>query len=615
MDKQTTIAFVLIGFILILWLFLNNPEPQPVKQSTDSTLVKQQPPDTTKKEKQVVAKTETQQDTSSFGKVFHPADAKEKIITIENSLVKFELNSVGAKIKRLFLKNYKTWYANGEKDNFYKNHVQLINPADSGDFNLMFITKDGKLVNTSHAEFKVETIKPYYKLEEKDSLLISFSLQIGNDSYIKKNYIIKGNDYALKCDVEMVNMDKYISNYRYDVIWANGINFVERNSVDEANYSNASAFSGGEQAIVKASANEKINKEFNGKVDWLGIRNKYFAVLIAPQKPVDEGGAYIEGRQKQIGDGLREIYNASLKVPFNNQSYQKNSFLLYIGPVEYDILKKYGKNFESIVDFGSFFGLKFIIRPISEYILLPLFKFLHLFIPNWGLVIIVFSLIIKVALHPLTRSQMKSMKKMQMLQPKITELKEKFKDDPQKMNKETMKLYSTYGINPAGGCLPLLLQMPILVALWGLFNVAIELRQANFVWWINNLSAPDVIFTLPFRIPIFGINQISALPLLLGITMFIQQKMSVKDPSQKMLVYLMPVMFTLMFMGFPSGLNLYYFMFNLFSIVQQYYVNHSHANVELVPVKNPKKSGGFMARMMDAAEKQSQQQAAARKKK
>jgi YidC/Oxa1 family membrane protein insertase len=615
MDKQTTIAFVLIGFILILWLFLNNPEPQPVKQSKDSTLVKQQAPDTTKKEKQVVSKTETQQDTSAFGKVFQPADAKEKIITIENSLVKLELNSVGAKLKRLFLKNYKTWYANGEKDNFYKNHVQLINPADSGDFNLMFITKEGKLVNTSHAAFTVEAIKPYYKLEEKDSLKISFALQVGNDSYIKKNYIIKGNDYALRCDVEMVNMEKYISNYRYDVLWANGINFVEKNSVDEANYSNASAFSGGEQAIVKASSKEKMNKEFNGKVDWLGIRNKYFAVLIAPQNPADEGGAYIEGRQKHIGDGIREIYNASLKVPFNNQSYQKNSFLLYLGPVDYDILKKHGKNFESIVDFGSFFGLKFIIRPISEYILLPLFKFLHLFIPNWGLVIIVFSLIIKVALHPLTRSQMKSMKKMQMLQPKITELKEKYKDDPQKMNKETMKLYSTYGINPAGGCLPLLLQMPILVALWGLFNVAIELRQASFVWWITNLSAPDVIFTLPFRIPIFGINQISALPLLLGITMFIQQKMTVKDPSQKMLVYLMPVMFTLMFMGFPSGLNLYYFMFNLFSIVQQYYVNHSHANVELVPVKNPKKSGGFMSRMMEAAEKQSQQQAAARKKK
>ncbi len=617
MDKQTTIAFVLIGFILILWLFLNNPEPQQqIKKNTDSTLVKQQTPDTLKKEKQVVSKTTVQKDTSAFGKVFNPSDAEEKVITIENKLVKFELNSVGAKIKRWFLKNYKTWYANGEKENFYRNHVQLINPADSGDFNLMFITKDGKLINTSGADFNITTNKYYYNLDEKDSLTLSFSLKVGNDSYIKKNYFINGNDYALKCDVEMINMEKYISNYRYDVVWASGISFVEKNSVDEANYSNASAFSGGEQVIVNASSTEKVTKELNGKVDWLGIRNKYFAILIAPQNPADDGGAYIEGKQKHIGsDGLREVYNASLKVPFNNQNYQKSTFLLYLGPVEYDILKNHGKNFESIVDFGSFFGLKFIIRPISEYILLPLFKFLHLFIPNWGLVIIVFSLIIKVALHPLTRSQMKSMKKMQMLQPKITELKEKYKDDPQKMNKETMKLYSTYGINPAGGCLPLLLQMPILVALWGLFNVAIELRQANFVWWINNLSAPDVILTLPFRIPIFGINQISALPLLLGITMFIQQKMSVKDPSQKMLVYLMPVMFMLMFMGFPSGLNLYYFMFNLFSIVQQYYVNHSHANVELVPVKNPRKTGGFMARMMDAAEKQSQQQAAARKKK
>ncbi len=618
MDKQTTIAFVIIGFILIVWLYLNNPEPQPpIKKNTDSTLVKEQIPDTVKKEKPVISKSNVQQDTSAIGKLFNPSDVKEKIITIENERVKFELNTQGAKIKRWFLKNYKTWYSKKGNQDFFKNHVQLVNVADSGDFSLVFITKDGKLVNSTKAEFSVDAKNYYYRLKEKDSLLLSFSLKVGENSYIKKNYFIKGNEYGLKCDIEMVNMEKYISNYRYDVVWANGINFVEKNSVDEANYSNASAYSGGEQVIVNASsAGEKVNKELNGKVDWLGIRNKYFAIMIAPENPSDEGGAAIEGHQKSIGkDGLKEIYNTSLKIPFNNQSYQKNTFLLYLGPVEYDILKTYGKNFESIVDFGSFFGLKFIIRPISEYVLLPLFKFLHLFIPNYGFVIIVFSLIIKVALHPLTRSQMKSMKKMQMLQPKIAELKEKFKDDPQKMNKETMKLYSTYGINPAGGCLPLLLQMPILVALWGLFNVAIELRQAHFFWWIDNLSAPDVIFTLPFRIPIFGVNQISALPLLLGITMFIQQKMSVKDPTQKALVYMMPVMFTLMFMGFPSGLNLYYFMFNLFSIIQQYYVNHSHANVELVPVKNPKKSGGFMARMMEAAEKQSQQKTTARKKK
>jgi YidC/Oxa1 family membrane protein insertase len=199
------------------------------------------------------------------------------------------------------------------------------------------------------------------------------------------------------------------------------------------------------------------------------------------------------------------------------------------------------------------------------------------------------------------------MKKMQLLQPKINEIKEKLKDDPQKMNKETMKLYSTYGVNPAGGCFPLLLQMPIFIALWGLFQVAIELRQQPFVGWIKDLSRPDVITTLPFKLPIFGIDKVAGLALLMGITTFIQQKMSVKDPKQAALVYIMPVMLTILFMSFPSGLNLYYFMFNILSIGQQYYINHKHDGMVLEPVKNPKKKKGFMAKLMDAAEQQQHQ--------
>ena len=304
-----------------------------------------------------------------------------------------------------------------------------------------------------------------------------------------------------------------------------------------------------------------------------------------------------------------------MKVPFKNQKIQKDSFTLYLGPVEYYLLKDYKRNFEMIFEFGSLFGLKFIIKPISEFIMLPLLRFLHLFISNWGLLIMVFTVIIKFALHPFTRQSLKSMKKMQMLQPKINELKEKFKDTPQKVQQETMKLYSTYGINPMGGCLPMLLQMPILVALWSLFNVAIEIRQQPFILWIKNLSSPDIIYRLPFKIPLFNVDTISGLAILMGATMLIQQKMSIKDPSQKAMVYIMPVMMTMMFMGFPSGLNLYYFMFNLLSIGQQYYVNHRHDNVELVPVANPKKKQGFMSKMMDAAEKQSQEQKKATYKK
>ena len=167
--------------------------------------------------------------------------------------------------------------------------------------------------------------------------------------------------------------------------------------------------------------------------------------------------------------------------------------------------------YEEIVDFGSFFGLKFIVRPIANIFCCRCLIFFILFIPNYGFVIIVFSLIIKFVLYPLTKTSYQSMKKMQLLQPKMAELKEKYKDDPQKVNKETMKLYSTYGVNPAGGCFPLVLQMPIFIALWGLFKIAIELRQQPFMFWINDLSQPDVIINLPFKLPIFGIDQISGL--------------------------------------------------------------------------------------------------------
>lgn len=208
------------------------------------------------------------------------------------------------------------------------------------------------------------------------------------------------------------------------------------------------------------------------------------------------------------------------------------------------------------------------------------------------------------------------MKKMQLLQPKIKELKEKYKDDSQKVQKETMKLYSTYGVNPAGGCLPMLLQMPILVALWTLFNVAIEIRHQPFILWITNLSSPDILVRLPFTIPILGMNTITGLAPLLGVSMFIQQKMSVKDPSQKAMVYMMPIMFTALFMSFPSGLNLYYLMFNLFSIAQQQYINKKKGDDELVPVeKSKQKKGGFMSRMMEAAEQQAKGQRQGTKKK
>ncbi len=626
MDKNTTIAFVLIGLILVVWLYINAPEPQPITTGNnhDTTLVAEKKIQKEKlQEKQNIERQKSnselkrnldknEQLKDQFGE-FVSTDKPEQIITIENSKVLLEMTSKGARIKKYYLKKYKTWYHKELKDtsDFYSQHVQLINyTKNGGDFNIVFLSKGGHLVNTANLDFSTGLGSYRYKIAKNDSLVLAYEFKTASGKSIRKIFTFYGDRYDSKIDVELENMDDVISSYRYDVVWANGINFAEKNSVDEANYAVANIFSGDENTTINAKdENEKTTKDLNGKIDWLALTNKYFAVILSQEKVSSDGGALVEGTfvKNVPGKGERKYYSASLKIPFTNGKLQKNTFHLYIGPLEYDVLKSYGKGFQSIIDFGSIFGLKVILRPITEYILLPLFTFLHKFIPNYGFVIIVFSLIIKFALYPFTKQSYKSMKRMQLLQPKITELKEKHKGDQQKIQKETMKLYKTYGVNPAGGCLPMVFQMPILFALFEFFKVAIQIRQEPFIWWIDNLSAPDVIATLPFKLPFFNITEVSGLAVLLGVTMFFQQKMSVKDPSQKAMVYAMPVVFTFMFMGFSSGLNLYYFLFNLFSIVQQYSINKSKKDGELVPVKlTGKEKPGFMARMMDAAEKQKQ---------
>jgi YidC/Oxa1 family membrane protein insertase len=609
MDKQSTIAFILIGVILVFWLYLNSPEPQKNNNKTIDTTQTASNIDSSKikpqEEEKPVEKIE--EPANSAFSVFNSNNKPEKVITIETDLVRIELTSQGARFRKFYLKEYETWYHNHIKDtsDFYDTHVQLINHSkEGGDFNLVFVTKDGQLVNTKSLDFSSDKNNAYYRVKDGDSLSINYTYIVEGNKSITKKFIFFGNNYNSKVDVILNNMDDIISSFRYDVEWSNGINFVEENSVDEANYSNAAAYTADEKVIVDASSvKEPVEKVLNGKIDWVGVRNKYFAVIIAPQNSSEDGGADFKGERVENNFGQREYYTTDLRIPFNNQKYQKNSFNLYIGPLDYYVLKESGNNYEAIYEFGSFLGLKFITRPISEYILLPLFIFLHKFIPNYGWVIVVFSIILKFALYPLTKQSYKSMKKMSQLQPKIAELKEKFKGDQQKIQKETMKLYSTYGVNPAGGCLPTVLQMPILFALFTFFNVAIELRHEPFIWWITNLSSPDIIYRLPFKIPLFGVDAISGLAPLLGITMFFSQKMTVKDPSQKAMVYMMPFMMTFLFMSFSSGLNLYYFMFNLLSIGQQYFINHQHGE-ELVPVKNPKKKTGFMQRMMEAAEQQ-----------
>ena len=614
MDRNTIIAFILIGAILITWLYISTPnEPQKQRSDRDSSLVQNEgTSDTTKKirtkEENLV---QNQKINEDIYKNFLPT-AKDtgRIVTIETDLAIYELSTQGGNIHKVYLKKFNNWYSSDVKDNSnpYASSVQLINYSAGNAYDISFISSDGKAINTREMGFTTSSQSKRI-INGKDSVEIAFTTNIGGTKTIIKRYLFNAGSYLIKSNIEFINLRGVIADNTYHVIWGSGIRFVEKNSVNEAGFSSADIYYGDEKVVINSPDDgEKVSRDFNGRVDWLAVRNKYFAAIMIPSDPGEVEGAYIEGQTFPAKEyGRKKIYSVRLVVPFKDSDVEKKSFGIYVGPVDYDQLKLISSNLTALVDFGTFFGLKFIVRPIAEYLLLPLFSFIHLFIPNYGFVIIVFSLIIKIIVYPLTRKSFQSMKKMQLLQPKIAELKEKLKDDPQKMNKETMKLYQTYGINPAGGCFPLLLQMPIFIALWGLFQAAIELRQQPFIFWIKDLSAPDVIFDLGAKLPIFGIQEISGLALLMGITTFVQQKMSVKDPKQQMLVYMMPVMLTILFMTFPSGLNLYYFMFNVFSIAQQYYINHKQDDIVLEPVDPSKRKRGFMQKLMEAAEKQSKQ--------
>jgi YidC/Oxa1 family membrane protein insertase len=198
----------------------------------------------------------------------------------------------------------------------------------------------------------------------------------------------------------------------------------------------------------------------------------------------------------------------------------------------------------------------------------------HEVIPNYGVVIILLSALTKLLFWPLTQKSFKSMREMQKLQPAMAELKEKYKDDPQKLNKAMMELYRERGVNPLGGCLPMLLQMPVFIALFNVLRTTIELRRAPFMLWINDLSSPDIIAKMPFSLPFIG-NNLSLLPILMGVAMFVQQKMQSADPKQAALTYMMPIIFTVLFFTFPSGLVLYWLVNNILTIGHQYLMNRA----------------------------------------
>lgn len=577
MDKRSILGFVLIGAILLAWLYFQNKSTveeqkrkEEITRHIQDSLSKLVPLDTLKKEqkKDTVKIIQEQKpgDTLKTGGVFSKFEkGEDKVIIVETDKYHAEFSSRGGALIKFEIKGFNTW------DGF---PVQLLYLNKGGELNMLFNSTEGKLVNTKDLYF-TSSYKPWEKVtvSGNNEYKLVYTLPINDTTGAKiiKTYTFNNNTYMFGVELELHNPNKFISNFEYQLLWENSLKLTEYRSDVEGNHAEAFSYMGGELEIVDASKiDESYKSDLTGSTDWVSSRIKYFCVALIASNP-KASGSYITGSRVKLPDeGYEENYSIALKMQVKNDKLEKNNFKVYLGPVDYEILKSYDIGLEKTMRFS----LDFLVRPIAQYLILPVFLFIHNFISNWGLVIIIFSVLMKVVLTPFTRYQMKSMKKMSEMQPKMNAIKEKYKDDAQKQQQALMKFYKEEKINPAGGCLPLLLQMPILYALFGVFNSTIELRQAYFGLWIKDLSIPDVIVNLPFKIPLFGITEISGLAVLMGITMFLQQKMSVKDPKQQAMVYIMPIMLTLIFMSLPAGLNLYYFVFNLLSITEQYFVTH-----------------------------------------
>ena len=469
-------------------------------------------------------------------------------ITVETPLYKAVLSEKGAGINSFVLKNYR---ASAGADSPLMN----LFPENG--------TVDGLLVGLSSKGVGIFENELFQASLEGDHLSLSdgtrevvFRLKNESGLQVDKIYRFYADSYAIGFEANLTNAS--------DLPIKDSLVVALRNAYPAKK--NSQAFEG-PSALVNRSIEQisidEIEKKnsLNGQIGWVALESRYFATSLIPIK--EEPAAV---RLALLPGNVVEARYVEPEQTLAPQSQHKFEYRLFYGPKSMNAVQQAGHQLSRIIDFGTF---DFLAKPC-----LWLMNYLYAVIPNYGVAIIILTLLSKILLWPLGTKSYKSMSQMKKLQPLIQELRDKYKNDRKKMNEEIMRLHRTYNINPLGGCLPMVVQIPVFFALYRMLDQAIELRHAPFIWWINDLSAPDRLFrfdfSIPFMEPPYGIP---VLTLVMGATMFWQQKMTppAGDPTQAKMMLLMPVVFTFIFINFSSGLVLYWLINNILSIGQQYY--------------------------------------------
>lgn len=546
MEKRTILAFVLSFLVLLFWSYYFNPEQQP-------SAVKEEPA--------LEQKDKSHQVTDMDANIIKPPSAPliqqkqasvsaeiiDKEIIVDTPYYRAIFSNRNATIKSFKLKKYSV---TKDSDSY---PIEMVNLDDDDYFEVAYTNR-----STPKTDVMYQANTDAISLDTGSSQGELIFSHTGSDgTSLTQTFRFYPDKYSIDLNIN-------ISNNSLTTIEGD-INACIRNRPSETqkgNYSfvGAALLFNGNLEEIKPKKMKKEEKSFSGSIEWVAYENDYF---IASLIPFDHADGVFKGRLLESGTVQAEYITPSIVLSPSEKV--SKAFTLFIGPRDLDILRQTGKNLDKAVNFGFF---DIIAKPL-HYALRLFNRYVH----NYGVSIILLTIIIKIIFWPLTHKSYKSMKEMQKLQPLMAKIREKHKNNKEQMNRELMGLYKTYKINPMGGCLPMVIQIPVFFALFRILGSSIELRQAPFMLWITDLSAPDRLFNFPFSIPLmtppYGIP---ILTLLMGASMFIQQKMTPTpgDPAQAKMMMFLPIIFTFMFINFPSGLVLYWLTNNILSIGQQY---------------------------------------------
>jgi len=625
MDRNTIIGFLLIFAIILVWQRIVAPTPEEIERQQarlDSLRRIEQlkadslarltaaPADSLAAPVAVDSARQTRL-AGLYGPFAHALDGEEQFEVLENEEMRVLFSNKGGRIMEVELKNY----FKVQLDSNHQEHKLPLKLLEDSKNRFEYLLPIAQAPNGT-----VPTGELFFQTQREGNR-ITFTLQGSDGSRFEQQYVL-GKDFALDYRLNWQGLNRLAppGTDRLRLHWTNYLDKLEQNTKYERNYSTVYfKVADDDPDYCSCTSDDEENLE-STPLDWVAHSNQFFASVLLAKEANFRGGRFRTEVLDEEAEDLKKL-QSDIYLPFEGEGYAME---WYIGPKKFENLLAYDALLEDIIPFGrSIFGT------INRWVIRPLFNFLLSFIGSKGIAILVLTLIVKLLLFPLTYKMLYSQSKMAALKPRLASLKDKFKDDPQKMQMETMKIYREFGVNPLGGCLPMILQMPIWFALYRFFPASIQFRQADFLW-ATDLSSYDAAFWLPFNIPFYG-EHVSLFTLLWALSTVAYTHYNMKhmdmsamgNPMMKYMQYFMPVMFLFFFNNFASGLTCYLLFSNVTNIAQtlitkNYIIDQEKILQELEAYKKkPKKKGGFQARLEAALKEQQRRMAeeeAARKR-